>query len=168
MYLIPDHVFDSIYDITPEFFAGHGLRGMLVDLDGTMASSRAPLPPEGVRPWLDSLQAAGIRVLVLSNNKESRVRRFCEPLGVPFLHRATKPLRRGFRRGARALGLPMGQIAVVGDQIYTDTFGGNRAGAVTCFVRSINRNDFWISMRHQFEKPFILLGKRKGSGKARK
>lgn len=161
MYLIPDFVFDSIYEITPAFFQEHGLRGMLVDLDGTMASSRAPLPPETVRPWLDSLQAAGVRVLVLSNNKESRVKRFCEPLGVPFLHRAVKPLSRGFRRGARALDLPIRQIAVVGDQIYTDTFGGNCVGATTCFVRSINRNDLWISMRHQLEKPFISMGKRK-------
>ena len=44
MYLIPDYVFDSIYEITPLFFRAHGLRGMLIDLDGTMASSRAPLP----------------------------------------------------------------------------------------------------------------------------
>lgn len=165
MYLIPDYVFDSIYEITPLFFRAHGLRGMLIDLDGTMASSRAPLPPEKVRPWLDELQSAGIRVLVLSNNKESRVKRFCAPLGVPFLHRAIKPLGRGFRRGARALGLLMHEIAVVGDQIYTDTFGGNRVGAVTCFVRSINRNDFWIGLRHQLEKPFIALGRRKGGGR---
>ncbi len=162
MYLIPNFVFNSIYEITPAFFSQHGLRGMLVDLDGTMASSRAPLPPAEVRPWLDALQASGVRVLVLSNNKESRVRRFCAPLGVPFLHRAAKPLGRGFRRGAKALGLPIHQIAVVGDQIYTDTFGGNLAGAVTCFVRSINRNDFWISVRHQLEKPFIYWGKQKG------
>lgn len=162
MYLIPDHVFDSIYEITPAFFAANGLHGMLVDLDGTMASSRAPLPPESVRPWLDALKAAGVRVLVLSNNKESRVKRFCEPLGVDYVFRAMKPLRRGFRRGAAALGLPLSQIAVVGDQIYTDTFGGNCAGAVTCFVRSINRDDFWIGLRHQLEKPFISLGRKKG------
>ncbi len=168
MHLIPDFVFDSIYEITPEFFREHGLRGMLVDLDGTMASSRTPLPPETVRPWLDGLQAAGIRVLVLSNNKESRVKRFCEPLAVPYLYRAVKPLGIGFRRGARALGLPMEQIAVVGDQIYTDTFGGNRAGAVTCFIRSINRGDFWIGVRHQLEKPFIRLGKRKAFGQTKR
>lgn len=167
MHLIPDYVFDSIYEITPEFFQEHGLRGMLVDLDGTLASSRAPLPPEAVRPWFDGLQAAGVRVLVLSNNKESRVKRFCEPLGVPYLHRAVKPLGAGFRRGARALGLPLSQIAVVGDQIYTDTFGGNRAGAVTCFVRSVNRGDFWIGVRHQLEKPFIRLGRKRSRPKGR-
>lgn len=160
MHLIPDYVFNSIYEITPAFLSEHGLRGMLIDLDGTMASSRAPLPPETVKPWLDGMKAAGIRVLVLSNNKESRVRRFCEPLGVEFLHRAVKPFRRGFKAGAEKLGLPMREIAVVGDQIYTDTFGGNMAGATTCFVRSINRGDFWIGVRHQFEKPFIRMGEK--------
>ena len=38
--LIPDYVFDSIYDITPEVLTGHGVRGVLVDLDGTMASHK--------------------------------------------------------------------------------------------------------------------------------
>lgn len=161
MFLIPDFVFESIYEITPAFLQEHGLRGLLIDLDGTMASSRAPLPPETVRPWLDGMKAAGIRVLVLSNNKESRVARFCAPLDVEFLHRAVKPFRRGFKAGAQKLGLPMTEIAVVGDQIYTDTFGGNCAGATTCFVHSINRGDFWIGVRHQFERPFIYLGERR-------
>lgn len=43
--LIPDYVFDSIYDITPEMLTAHGVRGVLVDLDGTMASHKAALPP---------------------------------------------------------------------------------------------------------------------------
>lgn len=166
MHLVPDFVFDSIYEITPEFLKEHGLRGIMIDLDGTMASSHAPLPPDTVRPWMDALQAAGIRILVLSNNKESRVKRFCAPLGVPYIHRAVKPFGRGFRRGARVLALPMQQIAVVGDQIYTDTFGGNCAGAVTCFIRSINRGDFWIDMRHQLEKPFIRMGERRKKGES--
>ena len=36
--LIPDYVFESIYDITPALLQQHGIRGVLIDLDGTMAS----------------------------------------------------------------------------------------------------------------------------------
>ena len=37
---IPDYVFDSIYDITPEILQSHGIRAALIDLDGTDAVAR--------------------------------------------------------------------------------------------------------------------------------
>ena len=80
--LIPDYVFDSIYDITPEVLTAHGVRGVLVDLDGTMASHKAALPPDTLHTFVDRLKNAGIAVLVFSNNHPERVGKFCEPLGV--------------------------------------------------------------------------------------
>ena len=80
--LIPDYVFDSIYDITPEVLTAHGVRGVLVDLDGTMASHKAALPPDTLHLFVDRLKDAGIAVLVFSNNHPERVGKFCEPLGV--------------------------------------------------------------------------------------
>ena len=71
--LIPDYVFDSIYDITPELLEKHGVRGVLIDLDGTMASHKAALPPEKLSPFVHTLCDAGLRVLVFSNNREARV-----------------------------------------------------------------------------------------------
>ena len=44
--LIPDYVFDSIYDISPALLQKHGVRGVLIDLHSTMASHNAALPPE--------------------------------------------------------------------------------------------------------------------------
>lgn len=71
--LIPDYVFDSIYDITPEVLTAHGVRGVLVDLDGTMASHKAALPPDTLHTFVDRLKDAGIAVLVFSNNHPERV-----------------------------------------------------------------------------------------------
>ena len=71
--LIPDYVFDSIYDITPEVLTAHGVRGVLVDLDGTMASHKAALPPDTLHTFVDRLKNAGIAVLVFSNNHPERV-----------------------------------------------------------------------------------------------
>ena len=61
--LIPDYVFDSIYDITPEVLTAHGVRGVLVDLDGTMASHKAALPPDTLHTFVDRLKDAGIKVM---------------------------------------------------------------------------------------------------------
>lgn len=158
---LPRFVFDTIYEITPALLLSCGARGVLIDLDGTMASRHDAKPAPEVRPFLQEFIKQGMKVLVLSNNNENRVRIFCEDLGVPFVHRAGKPMKQAFLKGAQALSLPVSACAVIGDQVYTDTFGGNRAGAAaTCYVYSRDAKDFWINVRYQFEKGFIARGKK--------
>lgn len=164
--LIPDYVFDSIYDITPEILTSHGIRAVLVDLDGTMASHKAVLPPENLHTFVDRLQNAGITVLVFSNNNPSRVGKFCEALGVDFISRARKPFAKGYRMAEKKLGLPVSQMAVIGDQIFTDVFGGHRAGALTCYVETLDRRFFWINVRYQLERGFIARGRRRMEARA--
>lgn len=165
--LIPDYVFPSIYDITPTLLRENGVRGVLIDLDGTMASHKAALPSETVAPFVRGLSDAGIRVLVFSNNNERRVSKFCEELGLPFVSRAGKPRRAGFTRAAAQLGMPISQIAVIGDQIFTDVFGGNRAGALTCYVQTLDRRFFWVNVRYQLERRFIHQGQRQMEARER-
>ena len=86
---------------------------------------------------------------------------FCEPLGVDFISRAHKPFARAYAQAVEKLGLPIDQIAVIGDQIYTDVFGGNRAGALTCYVETLDRRFFWINVRYQLERGFIARGRRR-------
>ena len=66
-----------------------------------------------------------------------------------------------FHSKGKKLGLPIDQIAVIGDQIYTDVFGGNRAGALTCYVETLDRRFFWINVRYQLERGFIARGRRR-------
>lgn len=163
--LTPQFVFETIYEITPDFLTRHAIRGCLIDLDGTLVSRHAPLGNDRLRAWLAELRQAGIRPLLLSNNNGSRVRIFAESVGLDWQGRAFKPLGRGFRSGAARLGLPMEQIAVIGDQIYTDTLGGNRVGALTCYIETIDRADFWIGMRYRLlEQWFIRRGRRRQHG----
>lgn len=159
-YLTPKMVFETIYDITPELLLKKGIRGVLIDIDGTVSSHRVALPSDELRAYVKSLQDAGIATLFLSNNKAVRVGTFSDPLGIRWISRAKKPLRRGFRQAADMLGLPMHKIAMIGDQIFTDILGGNRAGMLTCQVQSLDRNEFWIAVRCRLEKRFIERGRR--------
>ena len=165
--LIPDYVFESIYDITPALLQQNGVRGVLIDLDGTMASRKAALPPDTLAPFVRALHDAGLRVLVFSNNGASRVGRFCDALGVDYMSRAVKPLSFGFRRAAKRLGLPLHEIAVVGDQIFTDVLGGNSVGALTCYVQTLDRRHFWVNIRYRFEHRFIERGRRRMEARER-
>lgn len=160
-YLIPDHVFDCIYDITPAFLRSCGVRGVLIDIDGTAASHHDPDPSEALCAYVASVRAAGIAVLFLSNNRASRVERFCRPMGVAWISRACKPFQRNFLAAASRLRLNGAELAVIGDQIFTDTLGGNRLGALTCIVRSLDEKEFWIGVRSRLERRFIERGRRR-------
>ena len=70
--LVPDGVYESYQQITPELLQSRGIRLLLSDLDYTLAPKSVSRPDQAVRDWLSRLQAAGIRVMILSNNRSPR------------------------------------------------------------------------------------------------
>ena len=153
--------------MTPQLLRENHVRSVLIDLDGTIASHKAALPPDSLAPFVRALRDAGMKVLVFSNNRAARVGKFCAALGVDFISRAGKPFSGGFQRAAERLGVPLSQTAVVGDQIFTDVFGGNRVGALTCYVQTLDRRFFWVNVRYQLERGFIERGRRRMEARAR-
>ena len=97
--LVPDGVYESYQQITPELLQSRGIRLLLSDLDYTLAPKSVSRPDQAVRDWLSRLQAAGIRVMILSNNRSPRrVEQFCRDLGITYVGHAKKPQTAGFRR----------------------------------------------------------------------
>ena len=56
-----------------------------------------------------------------------------------------KPLKRGFKKAQKALGEKNENIAIVGDQIFTDVIGGKRCKMYTILVEPIKEKDFWYT-----------------------
>lgn len=140
--LTPDLVASSIYAIRWDDLRARGVRGLILDLDNTLARRDQPLPDEALRCWLDQARQQGFAVCILSNNLEHRVQLFARACGVPAVHSATKPRRRAFRRALQTIGLEPSQAAVIGDQIFTDVLGGNRLGMVTVLVTPLPGREF--------------------------
>lgn len=163
--LKPDFRFHRIYEITPEWLEEHRLKALVLDVDNTLTTHNNPVPEEAVVQWLEQMRSAGIPMVILSNNHEERVRPFADRLGLPFVSDGAKPLKKGMsrclalladeaalrqeeaareeiRQGVRsAASLPPAlfpnQIAVVGDQLFTDILGGSRCGMTTVLVDPI-------------------------------
>ena len=122
---------DKMIDITPEWLAAIGVNCLLLDIDNTMTTHNNPVPAAGVVEWIQAMKAAGVSMMVVSNNNGERVRKFSELVGLEFEGSAKKPLPVGFRRACKRLGVKPRQTAVVGDQLFTDMLGGNLLGAYT-------------------------------------
>lgn len=142
--LIPGAVAADVTAIPPDALSARGIRALIIDLDNTLTRwNDVGCAPE-VAAWLQRLQEAGVGVCIVSNNGPDRVRRFCDALGteLPWIANAGKPSRRAYRRAQQELGAPSEAVAVVGDQVFTDIFGGNRAGLLTILVAPLGRREF--------------------------
>ena len=111
-----------------------GSRGVLADLDGTLVGDHQHDVASSVTAWVDGLRAAGIGVCIVSNSGPARVAPVAAVLDVPYVAHAAKPLRRGIDAGLRTLARPANDVALVGDQLFTDVWGGRRSRLLTILV----------------------------------
>ncbi len=121
-----------------------GYEAVILDLDNTIAvwNSLEALP-EAER-WLRQARAAGLRLCIVSNSaKFRRVRLLAERLGVqafarPFL----KPFGSGYGRALAHLEAEPARTVAIGDQLFTDIYGGNRLGMHTILVEPLSGTEF--------------------------
>jgi len=159
--LIPRGVYDRVTDISPKALANRGIKLVLVDLDNTLVPYHVTEPGEDVRRWKEELNANGITLFLLSNSrKPTRPGEFAGKLGIPFIGHAGKPKTPSFHKAMERMGVRKEQTAIIGDQIFTDVLGGNRAGISTILVRPIRlAGNPGRYLRYAVEVPFRLLSK---------
>jgi hypothetical protein len=124
----------NVLDINEEFLNRHKLKGLILDLDNTLSMHGNPAAEMGIEEWLKEMKRLKIRMIIVSNNTNKRVKPLAGQLGLKFIAFGCKPLPFGINRAAKAMKLPKKNIAVVGDQIFTDVMGGNLCGIMTVLV----------------------------------
>ncbi len=162
-FLLPDAYVNSVYEITPERLHELGIQGIITDLDNTLVEWDRADATEEIIAWFAQLQDAGIHVIIVSNNNEERVKHFATPLGIPYIHRAKKPLGSAYYAGLLKLRLRRDKVAMVGDQLLTDIFGGKRQKLYTFLVRPVAESDGVVTLFNRFiERRIFNDLKRKG------
>ena len=143
-WLVPDLWVDSVADVDPRALAEQGIRGLLVDIDNTLVAWEAAEAGETARELVRRCREAGIGVVLLSNARARRREAMARALGVPAAP-GLKPLRRSFLRAAARAGWRPHEVAVVGDQLWTDVLGARRAGMRAILVNPISRREHLLT-----------------------
>ncbi|MDD4239751.1 MAG: YqeG family HAD IIIA-type phosphatase [Desulfotomaculaceae bacterium] len=133
----------SLVEIEPELLEKLGFKGILLDLDNTIVCRDSNRCSKEVGEWLGELRARGFKLGIISNNSRRRVGAVAGQLGLPSVHRAVKPLVSPFRRAMKMLGTKPEETALIGDQVFTDIFGGNLCGLYTILVVPLEGKEFW-------------------------
>ena len=153
MLLKPDIKLCGITDITVELLNRYNIKALLLDVDNTMSTHHGTVLTDGLMEWIAQMQENGIKLMVLSNSKKARIEPFAARIGLPFISLGCKPLPSGYLRGVKALGENRKNVAIVGDQIFTDVLGGNVVGVKTILLTPIKLEDGWsFKVRRRFEK----------------
>ncbi len=162
-FLLPNEFVTTVFEITPEKMEKLGIKGIITDLDNTLIEWDRPDATEEIATWMKGLEDAGLKIIIVSNNNDERVKRFAEPLGIPFISRARKPLGAAYYAAMKQLRLKSNEVVMVGDQLLTDIMGANRLNLYTFLVRPVAESDGFVTRFNRFvERRVFNILKRKG------
>jgi uncharacterized protein len=156
----PDRFAPRLHDVSHEELEAAGIRGLIVDLDNTLLGFRQTELAQEHLDWVERARERGFRIVMLSNNLSERVYSLAAQLNVACFPNALKPLPFGFLRAKRCLQLRRHEIAVVGDQLFTDVLGGKLCGLYTILTEPIEAQDFPITQFFRFFERLMLGGRR--------
>ena len=159
----PGEYLDSAYEIAFDRLYREGYRGVIFDIDNTLVPHGAPADARARELFLH-LRELGYRCVLLSNNKEPRVKRFGDAVGASYIYKAGKPKPASYRRAMEQMGTDTRSTLFVGDQIFTDVYGANLAGIRTILVKPIHpKEEIQIVLKRYLEKIVLFFYKRKRS-----
>lgn len=152
--LYPDEVTASVYEMDWGKLA-EDYDGVIFDIDNTLVPHGAGADGRAMRLFRH-LRELGFLTMLISNNSEARVKPFAWQLQTEYVHKAGKPKKRGYERAIRQMKLSPGRILFVGDQIFTDIWGANRAGMRTVLTDPVDpaTDEIQIVIKRWLEKPF--------------
>ncbi len=152
----PDRHFKRVSDIPFKLLEEWGIKGILIDIDNTLASrDKEDFLPDALE-WIKQVKKLGYKITVLSNGWARRVKRACQIIGVKQLLPAPilKPLVFGYKLGAKRLGVKVSECVMIGDQLSTDIKGAKKAGLKAILVDPVNPDSDlpWTKFRRRLSK----------------
>ena len=155
--LLPYQIFDKFDDITPDYLLSRGVKFVFSDVDNTLAPYEVPEPDERIRAWLDSMNDAGITVVLVSNNHSDRIELFNRTLGLAAYADCKKPGKKRLGEIMKTHGAVAENSAFLGDQIFTDVLSARNLGIkIALLVPPIkDKLTLFFRFKRWMEKPII-------------
>ena len=156
----PDEYLDSTYEIDFDQLYAKGYRGEIFDIDNTLVRHGAPAD-ERACALFAHLKELGFSCMLLSNNKEPRVKMFNDAVNVSYIYKAGEPNPANYKKAMEELGTDTGNTIFVGDQIFTDVYGAKRAGIRSILVKPIHpKEEIQIVLKRYLEKIVLFFYRR--------
>ena len=155
----PGEYLDSTYVIDFDKLYKDGYRAVIFDVDNTLVPHDAPAD-ERAKELFVHLKELGYSCMLLSNNKEPRVKKFNEVVQVNYIYKANKPMPANYKKAMEIMRTTKENTLFVGDQIFTDVMGANITGIRTILVKPIHpKEEIQIVLKRIPEKLILFFYK---------
>ena len=96
--------------------------------------------PECNREWL-KMASEELKITVLSNGWSGKSEEYLKKNGINYIRFAFKPAKRGFEKACALMGTDPSKVIVIGDDLLSDIYGGQRSGMMTAQAKGVERED---------------------------
>ena len=153
---MPDYVFGSFSEVTPEFLKSEGFTAVVSDIDNTLVPYEISSPTPEVISWAKALAENGIGLAFVSNNHRDRVEEFNKALALPAYWDVGKPSAKYIKRAMVDLSSDDSNTLFLGDQLLTDAWAAHNAGIKAAIVPPIkDKKNLFFKAKRLIEKPYM-------------
>ena len=152
----PDKRQNSAYDIDYEKMYAEGYRGVIFDIDNTLVEHGFPANDKA-KTLFKRLKDIGFNTMLLSNNKEPRVKSFADMVDSAYIYKADKPLAKGYQKAMQMMNTDIKSTVFVGDQIFTDVWGAKRLGIYSILTYPIDPHEEIQIVLKRFLENIVLF-----------
>ena len=154
----PNKLIRSVYELNwEELSRTYG--GVIFDIDNTLVPHGAAADEAAIQLFA-RIHNLGMKTMLVSNNGEARVKPFAQQVQTDYIYKAGKPKVEGYNKAMAKMGTDPKHTLFIGDQIFTDVWGGNRFGALTIMVAPLGPEIVpFIKLKRVAEK-LVLRGRK--------
>ena len=123
-----DRNFERFEDVTPEILQQENVKLLLCDLDNTLRLHSEKEPTEELVEWIKKCRKAGVQIVIISNNgRKKMMQKFCEPIGIPCVWWAKKPVSTKLTEAMAEYKFKPKETVMLGDKLSTDVLAARFA-----------------------------------------
>lgn len=138
------------------------IKGIIIDLDNTLVPYGQNEIDQKIVEWINEALKLDFKLCIVSNSNSQRAKKFSHLLNIPYYSKFFKPMKVCFDQGLRILGTSKDETVVIGDQVFTDVWGGNRVELFTILVTPlIPRDALWTYPQRTLERIILAYWKNK-------
>ena len=136
MRLFADRKFERFEDVTPKILKEEKVKLLVCDLDNTLRLHSEKEPADELADWVEDCRSAGVKIVIISNNgRKKMMKKFCEPIDIPCVWWAKKPLSTKLTKAMTEYKFKPKETVMLGDKWSTDVLAANFAGIRAWQVR---------------------------------
>lgn len=124
-----DKKFERFEDVTPALLKKENVKLLLCDLDNTLRLHSEKEPADELADWIEDVKSAGVQIVIISNNgRKKMMQKFCEPINVPCVWWAKKPMSTKLTEAMDTYKFTPSETVMLGDKWSTDVLAAHFAG----------------------------------------